>query len=177
MLELNRRFYDKNQLIKTSVDVLNQFPKDLQGVVAKALCSLAVRDYDIEGRIQHLRSLGAEVVLPLYRSKNKLRTYDQVPEIHQSINYLRLLQEDERALIATKLLDVASLVEYYLGFAEEVPMPQKQVDVGEIRERYLSGGQQYARSFVVQRSQEILEQCLLQKANLDAGRIVSQKNL
>ncbi len=111
---MNQRFYDQDPLLQESIKLASQLPEETQAVVVKGFNWIAIRHFQADTRLGNLKSLGTEVILPLYKSKSKRRRYDTLPEFHTAINYLRVLKPEERHYVADCLMPFNRLVVDYL---------------------------------------------------------------
>ncbi len=144
----NKRFYDRDKSVHAAVNITRELPKDMQGVIAEGLNQVAIRDYKIDERMNTLKSMGTDKILPLYKSKNKRRDYDQVPEFHTAMNYLRVLEEDEQREVAKKVVDLAEFAQDYIERCRFVALIPDQRKVALVRDTYLSMERAQAQQYL-----------------------------
>jgi len=153
-----QRWYDQDEILAKSVRLLSTFPVEIQRMIAGGIVELSNQECHAEDLMQDLRSLGAEKVLGIFKSKRKRRSYDMVQEVHQALNYMFILSEEDRMLIARQTIAMVTRIYDYLKLCREFEMaPQPEVvsalirgfidrGVGEtdrllnqLRENYVSG--------------------------------------
>ena len=137
----NRRFYDTEPTVSMAISTVLTFPKPFQGTVAKGISLLAIKDFQANDKMSHLKSLGKEVILPLYKSKQKKRFYDTNPDMHNALNYLRVLTQEERIITSTKLLEISKYIEHYLNVCESSTFEPQIQKMQNIRDLYVMRGE------------------------------------
>lgn len=137
----NRRFYDKEPTVSLAINTVLTFPKIFQGAVAKGISLVAIKDFHANDKMSHLKSLGKDVILPLYKSKQKKRFYDSNPDIHNALNYLRVLSPEERIITSTKLLEISHYLEHYLNVCESSTFEPQMEKLQNIRDLYVMRGE------------------------------------
>lgn len=157
------RFYDRDQSVCEAVNVTRQLPRDFQGVLAKGISQIAIRDHQADHRLSQLKSLGAERILPLYKSKNKRRDYDQVPEFHTAMSYLQVLSEDERRKLAEKVIELAEFAREYVEKCKYTALLPDQSKMENIQENYLRLETAKARQYLEATRQAFLSGLLRDK--------------
>ena len=102
-----KRWYDQYDRIAHSIGLIEEFPPPFQRVLGESIIAIAENQCQVKNLMGELRELGPEKVLGLFKSKNKQRKYDSLPEVHQGINYMYILPDEERLLIAEQLIELA----------------------------------------------------------------------
>lgn len=160
----NQRFYDRDQSVCAAVNLTRQLPQDFQGLIAGGINTVAIRDHQADERMSHLKSLGAEKILPLYKSKNKRRDYDSVPEFHTAMNYLRILEENERRKVADTVLELVEFANHYLEkcrYTACIPDPKK---IEQVRDSFLGMETAKALQYLETVRKEVLSTLMPAKA-------------
>ena len=132
-----QRFYDRDKDVREAVNVTRQLPQDMQKIIAEGLSQLAVRDYQVDKRLKEVRSLGVDRVLPLYKSKNKRRDYDEIPEFHAAMNYLRILEEEEQREVSQTVTELARFAQEYVEKCRFVALLPDNRKVALVRDTYI----------------------------------------
>lgn len=153
---VQRRFYDQEKTISKVVNLTRQLPEDFQSLIAEGITAVAIRDLQADQRLKHLKSLGAEKILPLYSSKNKRRDYDAVPAFHTAMNYLRVLEEAERNRIADSLMDLAEFIREYIEKCKYTALLPNRLTISKVRNNYLNLEQEKAAQYLKLTRQELL---------------------
>ncbi|WP_373533526.1 hypothetical protein [Vampirovibrio sp.] len=134
----DRRFYDGDRLVGDSINITRQLTQDLQGVIAAGFSFIAIQDHQADHRLGNLKSLGSETILPLYKSKNKRRDYDQVAEFHVALNYLRVLEPEERQSVSQRILGLVKFAQDYQDKCKFRALLPNKKKLEEVRDAYLS---------------------------------------
>jgi hypothetical protein len=150
-----RRFYDKTPVIKQAVDAFLLFPDEIQQMIADGFSEVARRDCQALELANNLKSLGAELVLALYKSKRKQRGYDRHAHAHQALNDLMVVSDENRILLANTMLDIMRLVREYLALCRDYGLiPQKDI-IRAISAAYAKGGATEAATCVTTLAQTL----------------------
>lgn len=135
-----RRFYDKTPVIKQAVDTFLLFPEDIQEMIADGFSEIARRDCRDHENLNNLKSLGAEIILALHKSKQRQRGYDRQAHVHQALNDLMMASSENRISLANTLLGLIGVVQAYLKLCRDYGLiPQKEV-IQAISAAYAKGG-------------------------------------
>lgn len=108
------RFYDQDPLLSQAVGLLLVLPGEVQTLTADSISRIAEAEYRTNELIQDAKTLGSDKILALYKSKQKKRDYDQNPAIHRALTYLMLLSNENRRLIAHRIVGLISHLQEYL---------------------------------------------------------------
>jgi len=141
-MTIQRRFYDQEPAVKVVLELIPLLPPNIQEAVAKGIAMVAIRDHHAD-RI--FKSLGAEVTLSMYKSKQKRRAYDQLSALHQGFNYLRVLESEQRKVICKKIIEITGYVAYYLETCQKVERNAETSHVEEIRNVSIQEGKEQAQ--------------------------------
>jgi hypothetical protein len=90
------RWYDRFSNITDMLHITGQMPVAVRLYIGKNLLE-SVQKYQSQTknrRQDNFKSLGSKVVLKLYKSKSKLRWYDEIPEIHIALNMMLIALPD-----------------------------------------------------------------------------------
>lgn len=147
-----------------AVNVTRQLPRDMQGIIATGLSMVAIRDHQADHKIGNLKSIGTDKVLPLYKSKNKRRDYDQVSEFHMAMNYLQILEEPERRDVSGKMIELVEFARDYLEKCRYTAILPEKRKVERIRDIYLGLEREKARQYLETIRQEFLTSLQVQKS-------------
>jgi hypothetical protein len=153
---MNQRFYDQDPLLQESIRLTNGLSPEIQSVVANGFNWIATRQFQADTRLGNLKSLGSAVVLPLYKSKSKRRQYDAVPEFHTAINYLRVLQPEERHHVAERLMSFNRLVVDYVEKCKFTALLPDQNRLKKIAETFLPMEKERAHEYLLSVRQALL---------------------
>ncbi|WP_303675052.1 hypothetical protein [Vampirovibrio chlorellavorus] len=153
---MNQRFYDQDVLLKESIQLASQLPKDAQAVVVKGFNWIATHQFQADTRLGDLKSLGTEVVLPLYKSKSKRRLYDAMPAFHMAINYLRVLRPEERHQVADRLITFNRLVVDYIEKCTFTAFLPDHHRLNKISETFLPMEKERAQDYLLSVRQTLL---------------------
>ena len=143
--KLSNRFYDNEQEVSTALEIISMFPGYIQDIVSRGLTLISVQDFKLEAK---LRNIGFENVLALYKSKLKRRKADHSVCHHDAVNHLRLLDLRERHVVASRIIEMAGCIDFYLTECEMVEIQKQQNDVTDIRDTYIKLGPEIATEFV-----------------------------
>lgn len=153
---MNQRFYDQDPLLQESIKLANGLPAEIQSVVANGFNWIATRQFQADTRLGNLKSLGSEVVLPLYKSKSKRRQYDSLPEFHTAINYLRVLRPEERHQLAERMISFNRLVVDYVEKCTFTAFLPDHNRLKRISETFLPMEKERAQEYLLSVRQELL---------------------
>jgi len=140
MSKPKKRWYDQNKTLSTSIQMLESFPMEIQGLIADSMIVVAERECKADKLMDELKSLGAEVVLGLYKSKNKRRGYDDNPSMHKAMNYLYILPDTNRTFMGEQIRDVIQHVYTYFQACKSANIEPNLQDVATITKTYGQAG-------------------------------------
>jgi hypothetical protein len=144
----HKRFYESDPTVKQAVDVMLLFPAEIQEVIGQGFSQIAERDFKADELMNNYRSMGADKVLALYKSKKKQRAYDKNPAVHQAVNYLMLMTPENRRFLAIQVVELMGFMQEYLKACRQYQQPaQAQVAKG-ITETYVKKGPAEAQAFL-----------------------------
>ncbi|MBX2860335.1 MAG: hypothetical protein KTR14_03815 [Vampirovibrio sp.] len=142
------RFYEKDPLVNQAVEALFSFPPAFQSIIAEGLAEIAERECRANELAEQLKSLGTDKVMALYKSKRKGRTYDQNPQTHKMMNYLMLLSEENRQLMARETLQLMSCIQDYLSLCKEYESQTSAEAMQTLTGTYTGHGEKATREFL-----------------------------
>jgi hypothetical protein len=140
-----QRWYDKHKTVSKSVKLLETFPEEIQVIISEGIVRLATRECQAGELMDNLRSLGPEKVLGIFKSKNKRRSYDNNSSVHQAMNYLYIMTDENRLLIAGQVIEIVNFIYDYLKECKEFKMSAQLEDVSSITQSYIESGSDEAR--------------------------------
>lgn len=152
-----RRFYDRDPVTADSLELIATFPSELQKTLAVGLNNIAIKDFNAEAKLHNFRSLGKDIVLPLYKSKQKLREYDQNQDFHNAINYLRILSQQERSSVSRKVIDIAAYLQQYLKACKKTRTKASRSTAEQIRDTYIEEGAESAGQLTQGICQDVID--------------------
>ena len=91
--DTNRRWYDHYRNIRMLIDLSEGLPVTVQANLGDTLIETIKRYQNLAASSTDLRSMGTEMVMGLYKSRRKLRWYDDSPELHKAYNMMAILPE------------------------------------------------------------------------------------
>lgn len=159
----NKRWYDREPLVKQSIELLATFPDHVLTALAEGVNTVIEREYKVQELLRAFRSLGQEKVLALYKSKKKLRTLDQNPAMHQTVNYLYIIADESKNQIAQQVLDLVSIVYDYLQLCKKSDVTPSIQNIVRIRDEYVSQDIYAARHVLDIIRQEIAQLLISQR--------------
>jgi hypothetical protein len=142
IIQSRQRWYDLHPTVSKSVKLLETFPMEVQKLIGEAIIRLAERQCRASDIMTDLRSLGPEKVLGIFKSKNKRRTYDADVTVHQAMNYLYALPEEERERIAEQIISLVSVIYDYLKLCQSYNTTTTPAEVRTLVERFILEGTQ-----------------------------------
>lgn len=145
-----KRWYDANKTLSSSIQMLDAMPMEMQTLIAETMIVLAERECKADKLMDELKSLGAEVVLALYKSKNKRRSYDANPELHKAMNYLYILPDNNRTFMGEQIIEVITHVHDYLQVCKAAKADANMEEVARITRTFANLGSAEATKTVNQ---------------------------
>ncbi len=153
--ETTKRWYEQDSKIAVSVQLIMKFPVELQQVIFEGVDLLVKRELKNTELANQYKTLGQEKVLAVFKSKQRKRYYDHVPEIHKAMNQIMVLPEDDQAFIAGHIIDLVKMIKEY--FEAQLDSQQSSVttknDVKQLTDTYVKEGDDKARQYL-----EVLKQ-------------------
>lgn len=113
----NNRWYDQVDEIASGFGMLNKIANQSHTLLDILLASvevLAERDCNVQERMEMLKTIGADKVMALYKSKRKLRKMDQHPRLHKVVNYIYIMDENERTYMGSSIQGMVLVIADYL---------------------------------------------------------------
>lgn len=144
----HQRWYDKHKTVSKSVKLLETFPADIQDIIAEGIVRLAIRECHANELMADLRSLGPEKVLGIFKSKNKRRSYDVNSTVHNAMNYLFILSEENRLFIAGQVIEIVNFIYDYLKDCQKFKAPANPEEVAQITHAYIETGPEEAKKLL-----------------------------
>lgn len=89
----HRRWYDSYSNIRLLIDLSEDLPLAIQQNLGSTLIETIKRYQNLVAASADLRTLGADMVMGLFKSRRKLRWYDHIPELHKAFNMMAILPE------------------------------------------------------------------------------------
>lgn len=145
-----KRWYDHDTHVATAVDLVMKFPPEIQSIIFKGIYMLAEKEFRANELMNEFKTLGTEKVLAMYKSKEKKRIYDQDPNTHKAMNYLYLLSEQNRKLMAHHILSLMGVMQDYLKVCQNAKQAPKSGEVASLTDSYVDSGIQAAKSMLAE---------------------------
>jgi len=163
-----QRWHDQQPTVARSVKLLEIFPPDCQILLGETIITLAEKHCKAKELMANLRSLGPEKVLSIFKSKGKRRPYDQLPTVHQALNYMFILPDNERLYIAGHVIVLVDHMVAYFKYSMEHGSPVYLSTVAALTNSYAQGQFKDLNSFLAQ---------LQQSAEIPAGTPIETSQL
>jgi hypothetical protein len=142
------RFYEEDPSVKFSIEFLFTFPQSVQTIIARGFGQIAVRDYKAQQVLNNTKSLGKEKILALYALRQKRRTYDQNPTVHQAMGYMMVLPDDCRRGLAQRLSELSGFIYEYIKDCQLAgDIPQVEI-LDNLTDLYVREGSVYVSQFL-----------------------------
>lgn len=119
-----QRWYDQYNHISSLVKITEQMPTGVQYNIGDNLVSTIERYKEAAEKSDALKSLGADIVLGLYKSRRKLRWYDQIPQLHKAFTMMATLPPQFLDQLNGKCSD---LVQYIAAQKTGRPLPNTAI--------------------------------------------------
>lgn len=136
----NRRWYDQKNELSRCIGLVEVFPQEIQSVVAQGMITLAENEFHAREAMSTLRSLGPEVVLGVYKSKNKRRSHDENELLHQALNYFYILGLDNQIKLAAHVTQVVRHIYAYLDTCNRHRRQPQIRDIVDIKNAFVFRG-------------------------------------
>jgi hypothetical protein len=144
------RWYDSRPKISQAARLLFIFPDEIKSIISEAILLIADKEFRQEEKERQVRSLGREKILGLHQSKNRRREYDQNPHLHQAMNYLYILSEDNREFMAEHILKMVQYIQCHLETCQLAQRTPDLKEVAEIVHIYIKSGDESVKLFLKQ---------------------------
>ncbi len=171
----HKRWYDQDNRVSTAVHMIMKFPPEMQSIICRGIYLLAEKEFRANELITEFKTLGTEKVLAMYKSKEKKRTYDANPNVHKAMNYLYLLSEQNRNLMATHILSLMSVMQEYLQICQNARQAPKAGEVEELTDSYVANGIQAAKSMLAELEKVYVQVAVAPQAKAEAIRERGQR--
>ena len=145
---LKRRWYDLDAEVSQAIGVLQSFPKEILYIVTSGLVDFAEREFRVREQQMNRRSLGSTKVLALFQSEQRRRTSDCVTPMHKICNYLMILTDTSRRVMAASIMELVGFIADYLKACQAFEQTVSMDDVGALTSTYVRRGKDEARRFM-----------------------------
>ncbi|MEB3206202.1 MAG: hypothetical protein VKK59_02490 [Vampirovibrionales bacterium] len=145
---LKRRWYDLEHEVSQAFMVLESFPGEILYIVTSGLVEYAEREFRVREQQMNRRSLGSSAVLALFKSEQRRRKNDRVPPLYKITNYMMILTETSRQVMATSIMELVGFIAEYLKECKTYEQSVEMDDVGSLTSSYLRRGKNEARRFM-----------------------------
>lgn len=159
-----QRWYDSRPKMSQAARLMFAFPDEIQTIISEATLFIADREFRENERERSVRSLGREKVLGLHKSKNRRREYDDNPHLHQAMNYLYVLSEDNREFIAEHILKMVRYIQHYLETCQITEIAPRIEEVAEVTRMYVQSGEKEVEIFLKKLREEFLRKMIAGKS-------------
>jgi gas vesicle protein len=149
-----RRWYDKEPDVLLAIELMSKFPGEIQEIVTEAAVYLAEHDYEAKEAMTALRSLGAEKILPIFKSQNKMRSYDQNPSFHKLVNYMMVVSPENRRFLSKQILQLVQNISEYFTSCRDYSVDPSTNDISEATRVYVQQGSEDAKNFLKKLKEE-----------------------
>ncbi|MBX2859906.1 MAG: hypothetical protein KTR14_01635 [Vampirovibrio sp.] len=143
-----KRFYDEDPDLSRAVNLLIDFPEELQDIIAEGISEMADRHCQVQELMKDLRSLGPDKIMGIHKSKRKQRDSDKNPRVHKTLNYLFILPIEERKKLAREVLNLYQQVFEYMQLSKEYGYAPRMEDVENITQVYIYHGAGEVQEFL-----------------------------
>ncbi len=145
---IRRRWYDQQADLSRCVMLLAAFPPEVQSIIADGMNDLAEREFEVSTLLKSLKSLGPEIVLGIYKSKNKRRQLDQAPHMHKALNCLYMLSAENRQLLAQLTLELVNYIYRYFEACKQYREQSRPEHLVALTRHYVRNGGPEAEQFL-----------------------------
>ncbi|WP_373532716.1 hypothetical protein [Vampirovibrio sp.] len=154
------RWYDSRPKLSQAARLLFTFPDEIKSIISEAVLIIADREFRQDEKERHIRSLGYEKILALHKSKSRRREYDENQHLHQAMNYLYLLSEDNREFMAEHILKMVRYIQHYLETCMITQTAPSLDEIAEITTLYIKSGDESVKLFLKNLRHEFCEKLL-----------------
>jgi hypothetical protein len=135
-----QRWYERQPKLAQAVKLMIVLPDEVRSIIGEATMQLADREFEATRYAESSRSLGGDKVLGLYKSKNKRREYDQNEVLHNAMNYLYILSEENQDFMANHILHMLDYIQQYFATCREFNQVPSLEEVAAMTQQYVSRG-------------------------------------
>ncbi len=146
----HQRWYDKHKSLGKCIELLESFPPEIQSIIAEGIITLSERECQAHEILQSLKSMGAEKILGMYKSKNKRRSYDNDPTLHRAMTYLYVLSEENQLFMASQIMDLLNYIYDYLKTCKAFEADPTVEEVASVTRTFVDSGSSEAKQFLEQ---------------------------
>ncbi|MCA9799286.1 MAG: hypothetical protein KC474_07030 [Cyanobacteria bacterium HKST-UBA04] len=144
----NRRWYDGESGLVQFLATLNLFPRPAQEIVCNTVNELLEKQYHVNQLMSGYRSLGFEKVKRLQFSKLKRRDYDEYLYLHNTINYLGLLSDENLQILLDLMNDLLRYDIDYLNLCKQYDKTASLNDLQHIATTFFRQGGNAVKVFL-----------------------------
>ncbi|MCA9806342.1 MAG: hypothetical protein KC476_00165 [Cyanobacteria bacterium HKST-UBA06] len=144
----NRRWYDGEPGLVQFLATLNLFPRPAQEIVCNTVNELLEKQYHVNQLMSGYRSLGFEKVKRLQFSKLKRRDYDEYLYLHNTINYLGLLSDENLQILLDLMNDLLRYDIDYLNLCKQYDKTASLTDLQHIATTFFRQGGNAVKVFL-----------------------------
>ncbi len=144
----DNRWYDQKPQFQQAIRIFMLFPDQVQSIIGEGIARLAEKECHAHELVKHLKSLGVAKVLALYQAKQKRRSYDNSPVVHQAMNYLTLLSDEERDDMSARIIELTGMIVNYLEHCRTIPYSPTMSEIEAITQVYVDSGADQARELL-----------------------------
>jgi hypothetical protein len=114
-----KRWYDQDPHLSQAVHrLMTCAPDQLQTMLSQTVILLADKEFDAQSLLQSVKTIGVEKTMGLFKAKQRRRSYDKNPALHQAMNYLYVLSPEAQLSMANHVVQVFQFVEVYLHMCQ-----------------------------------------------------------
>jgi len=154
---MKRRFYEEDRIVNQAIDMMLVFPDDLQSVIAQGVSRITDKEFLTSRLNKHVQSLGADVVLALYKSKQKQRGYDTNQYFHQMLNDLLVLSPENRHFVCEKVMELMGFITEYLQTCKVYAINPERETVDAITSTYVKLDKMACAQFIRALKKEFMD--------------------
>lgn len=155
-----KRWYERQPKLSQAVKLLIILPDEVRTIIGEALMLLANREFEMSKYSEGSRSLGGDKVLGLYKSKNRRREYDQNETLHQAMNYLYILSDENQDFMAVHILKMLDYMQQYFATCREFNTEPSLEDVAALMQQYVIQGSVEVERFLKRLRDELYKMLL-----------------
>lgn len=145
-----RRWYDKHPLTSSAMTILQEFPKEIQTIIAHGVIELTNSEFKVNELLRSYKNLGRDKVMQLYLAQRKQRKMDGNPYLYRAMSHMTVLSRESQVYTAQKILELMKLVIDYMKTCKQFEVEAQEDDVLNLTNTYLTEGGDEARSFLMQ---------------------------
>jgi hypothetical protein len=145
-----RRWHDNRGELSEAFELLDSIPKEALPLIADAIIARAEKEFRASDLLRSLSSLGSEKVLALYKSKNRMRSYDKDPDLHRIVNNFFVLPDENQMELASQFLGFTDMVIDYLAVCDSFGLEPKEKELESLQRRFVDEGLTSARQYLAE---------------------------